>query len=78
MKKWYMTLMHDAKLKKIPYLFVRFEDMTTDPEPELANIMKFLCNVTDISGTNAERRIHEVISKGKDATVLYKLKDNTR
>jgi hypothetical protein len=40
--------------------------------------MKFLLNVTDISETLAEQRIKDVIAKGKDATVLYKLKDNTR
>jgi hypothetical protein len=49
----------------------RFEDLTTNPEAELTNIMKFLLNVTDITGTNAERRVKEVIAKGKDATVLY-------
>lgn len=78
MAYWYHTLMHDAKMKSLPVLFVRFEDLVTDPEPELANIMKFLLNVTDITGTNAERRVKEVIAKGKDATTLYQLKDNTR
>ena len=78
MATWYRTLMHDAKMKSLPVLFVRFEDLVTDPEPELANIMKFLLNVTDITGTNAERRVKEVIAKGKEATVLYQLKDNTR
>jgi len=70
--------MHDAKMKQLPVLFTRFEDLTTNPEVELTNIMKFLLNVTDITGTNAERRVKEVIAKGKDATVLYQLKDNTR
>ena len=40
--------------------------------------MKFLCNTKEIKGTNAERRIQEVIAKGKDATVTYQLKDSTR
>lgn len=65
-------------MKKIPVLFTRFEDLVTSPEAELRNIMKFLLNVTDIDGTNAERRVQEVLAKGKDATVLYQLKDNTR
>lgn len=78
MAAWYRQLMFDAKMKKLPILFVRFEDLVLNPEPELTNIMKFLLNVTDITGTNAERRVKEVIAKGKDATVLYKLKDNTR
>jgi hypothetical protein len=76
--KWYRTLMLDAKLKRLPVLFLRFEDMVDDPQPSLENIMKFACNTTDIQGTNAARRVDEVIAKGKDATVLYKLKDNTR
>lgn len=70
--------MHDAKMKSLPVLFTRFEDLVENPKPELENIMKFLCNTTDITGTNAERRVHEVLAKGKDATVLYTLKDNTR
>ena len=40
--------------------------------------MKFLINLRDIKGTNAERRVHEVLAKGKDATVLYQLKENSR
>jgi hypothetical protein len=78
MKNWYMTLMNDARMKRLPYLFLRFEDLVSNPEPELSNIMKFLLNVTDITGTNAERRVKEVIAKGKDATLVYTIKDNTR
>ena len=70
--------MHDAKMKAVPIIFTRFEDLVTNPEPELTNIMKFILNVTDIKGTNAERRIKEVLAFGPDATVLYELKDNTR
>jgi len=70
--------MRDAKLKRLPVLYLRFEDMVDDPQPSLENIMKFTCNSSDITGTNAARRVDEVIAKGKDATVLYKLKDNTR
>ena len=33
MAKWYLGLMRDAKMKKLPYLFVRFEDLVNDPEP---------------------------------------------
>jgi len=75
---WYRCLMHDARLKELPVLFVRFEDLVVNPEPQLRNIMMFLNNMTDLTGTNAERRVLEVIAKGKDATVVYSLKDNTR
>lgn len=39
--------------------------------------MKFLLNIDDLSGTNAERRINEVIEMGKEATQTYKLKSTT-
>jgi len=55
-------------------LFVRFEDMLMDPEPELSNIMRFLLGIDDLTGTNAERRIKEVINMGHKATQTYKLK----
>lgn len=71
MTLWYKQLLNDAKMKSLPVLFTRFEDLVTNPEAELTNIMKFLLNVTDITGTNAERRVKEVIAQGKDATVLY-------
>ena len=78
MANWYRTLLRDAKMKSLPVLFTRFEDLTQNPKEELENIMTFLCNRKDIKGTNAERRVMEVLAKGKDATVLYQLKDNTR
>ncbi len=61
MNLWYKQLMHDAKMKHLPVLFVRYEDLVNDPEPELCQIMAFLLNVTDITGSNAERRVREVI-----------------
>ena len=70
--------MRDAREKGAPILFVRFEDLVSNPEPELYRMMKFLLGETDLIGTNAERRIKEVIAKGAGATVTYQLKDTTR
>ena len=70
--------MDDAKLKNVPVLFVRFEDLVSDPESQLMNIMRFLIGKRDLSGTNAERRVKEVIAKGANATVTYDLKEGTR
>ena len=70
--------MHDAKFREVPTLFVRFEDLVSNPEPELANIMRFLTHLKDLEGTNAERRIKEVIAKGQKATQTYELKDSSR
>ena len=78
MLNWYKTLMKDARERACPVLFVRFEDLVMDPEPVLMQMMKFILNVNDLSGTNAERRVKEVIAKGASATVTYTLKDTTR
>jgi len=65
MTKWVKVIMDDAKLKRVPVLFIRFEDLVSDPETQLMNIMRFLLGQRDLSGTNAERRVKEVIAKGK-------------
>ena len=50
-------MMHDAKHRQVPMIFVRFEDLVRDPEPELYNMMRFLLGEKDLTDTNAERRI---------------------
>jgi hypothetical protein len=37
-----------------------------------------MLGVKDLTGTNAERRIKEVIAKGSSATLTYTLKDSTK
>jgi len=37
-----------------------------------------MLGVKDLTGTNAERRIKEVIAKGSSATLTYSLKDSTK
>ena len=49
-----------------------------NPEPELRNIMKFLTNLEDLTETNAERRVREVIEMGQNAAQTYSLKETTR
>ena len=78
MKNFYKIYMDDARARQVPILFVRFEDLVMDPEPELERMMKFFLGEVDLSGTNAERRVKEVIAKGAQATVTYQLKDTTR
>ena len=41
------------------------------------NIMRFLLGQRDLTGTNAERRVKEVIAKGASATIVYDLKEGT-
>jgi hypothetical protein len=69
--------MRDANLRKVPVLWIRYEDLVEDPKPHLYNVMRFMLNEKDLAGTNAERRINEVLAKGKEATQVYSLKSNT-
>ena len=76
--KWMTQICKDAKFREVPMLFVRFEDLVNNPEPELNNIMSFMLGMKDLTGTNAERRIKEVLAMDQTATQTYKLKDTTR
>ena len=40
--------------------------------------MSFLLGEKDLAGTNAERRIQEVLAMGSGATQTYSLKETTR
>lgn len=75
---WMQQMMRDAKERQVPILFVRFEDLVLDPEPELRNLLKFLLGIRDLTGTNAERRIREVLAMDKASTQTYTLKESTR
>jgi len=77
MKDHYQTYLDDARFRRAPILFVRFEDLVVNPEPELMKIMSFLLNEKDLEGSNAQRRVREVIAMGRSATVTYSLKDTT-
>lgn len=70
-------MIDDAKFRRVPTVFVRYEDLVNDPRPELETLMKMIIGVNSLEGTNGDRRIDQVIAKGKDATKTYKLKDNT-
>ena len=65
---WMTQMMKDSKFHEVPMLFLRFEDLVSNPEPELYNLMRFLLGVNDLTGTNAERRIKEVLAMGSQAT----------
>ena len=75
---WMQQMMKDAKFYDVPMLFIRFEDLVNNPEPELYNLMRFILGKKDLTGTNAERRIKEIIAMDKRVTETYKLKDSTR
>jgi hypothetical protein len=77
LNNWFKVVMKDARMREVPIIFIRFEDLVKDPEPELNNLMRFFTHLDNLEGTNAQRRIKEVIAKGKSATQTYVLKDTT-
>ena len=60
-----------------PLYIVRYEDLVTAPKETLMGLMSFLLDEKDLAGTNVERRIEQVISKGSSAAQTYKLKSTT-
>lgn len=75
---WMLTMMREAKFRKVPIIFIRFEDLVKDSEPWLYQTMKFLLGKSDLTNTNAERRIKEVLAMGTEATQAYALKTSTK
>ena len=61
-KNWFEIVLRDARMHKVPTIFVRYEDLVVNPRPELEKIMKFLVNLVDLQGTNAERKIDQVLT----------------
>lgn len=56
--KYFKTMLkHCNKEGRNPIHIVRYEDLVTSPREELIGIFKFLLDLDDIKGTNAERRI---------------------
>ena len=78
MKDWMNCMMKDSRQRDVPMLFLRFEDLVMNPEPELYNLMRFMLGIQDLTGTNAERRIKEVLAMGTNATQTYNLKESTK
>lgn len=50
-------LRHCNKDRLNPIYVVRYEDLVSNPKPELEGIMKFLLDLDSLEGTNAQRRI---------------------
>ena len=60
-----------------PLYIVRYEDLVREPKDTLMGLMSYLFEQRDLSGTNLERRIDEVVAKGKSAATTYRLKSTT-
>jgi len=72
-----ILLRHCNEENRCPLYIVRYEDLVSAPKETLMGLMSFLLEVKDLKGTNIERRIDEVCSKGKSAATTYRLKDTT-
>ena len=70
-------LRHCNQEGRNPIYIVRYEDLVSNPRPELEGIMKYLLDLDDISGTNAQRRVDQVIDMGAASSQTYKLKSTT-
>ena len=78
MRQFFDTLIHDCvDENKNPLYIVRYEDLVSDLKSTLMGLMAFLFEQKDLSGTNLERRIDEVVAQGSIAATTYKLKDTT-
>lgn len=56
--KWFEILLKHCKTeKRCPIYVTRYEDLCSQPKEELTGIYKFLLEVDDLAGTNAERRL---------------------
>lgn len=77
-QKYFDTMLrHCNEQNKNPIYICRYEDLVSNQEAELTGVMKFLLDLDDLSGTNAERQIKQVCAKGKEASLSYRLKPTT-
>lgn len=60
-KKWCEYWIKVAETHQVPVLFLRFEDLVSDPASELKKIFPFILGMDTIEGSVIERRIDEVI-----------------
>lgn len=78
MRAYFEILKRDCVEKKLnPLYIVRYEDLVLEPKDTLMGLFAFLLGVRDLSGTNAERRIDQVLAMGRKATITYNLKETT-
>ena len=61
-----------ADRQVLPIIFVRFEDLLTDPIPHLNDVFRFIFGQESIEGTFLEKRIIEVTMQGTKSNTVYK------
>lgn len=64
--RWVSHWIGVAESKKLPVIFVRFEDLLNDLENQLQMIFKFLLGMDSVEGTVIEQRIkHALVANSK-------------
>jgi hypothetical protein len=61
----------------MPIHFLRYEDLLLDPKPTLVNLFRFILGVESLEGTVMMKRIDDILSKGQEATHVYKPKQDS-
>ena len=56
-------------------MFLKFEELRTEPREHLLDVFRFILCQKDLAGTYVEHRIDELIRMGPEATRSYKLKN---
>ena len=60
--------------KKVPVIFLKFEELRNEPREHLFDVFRFLLAKKNLSGTYVEHRIDEVLAMGHEVTQAYKVK----
>lgn len=78
MQKFFeIIIRHFYEEKRQPLYIVRYEDLVMAPKDTLMGLMSFLLEKKDLTGSNVERRIDEVVAQGSKAAQTYRLKSTT-
>jgi len=70
-------LKHCNEDNENPIFVVRYEDLVANPRQELEGIYKYLLDLDDLKGTNAERRLDQIMAMGSGAASTYATKTTT-
>ena len=62
----------------VPILFIRYEDLVSQPKEELSKLFAFLLDVESVEGTVVEQRIMELEAAGNEKNTVYKVKKDSK
>mmetsp|Transcript_39263 Transcript_39263/g.59930 ORF Transcript_39263/g.59930 Transcript_39263/m.59930 type:complete len:109 (+) Transcript_39263:883-1209(+) len=77
-RKFWKGLISIERTKTCPIYYLKYEELTKEPQRVLTEVFEFLLGVESIEGTFVAKRIEEVLAKGKEATHLYTMKPKAK